>query len=34
MKKTFSNIIIRDMHDKGYLVGITIQNVGFTIRRR
>jgi len=22
------------MHNKDYLVGITIQNVGFTIRRR
>jgi len=34
MKKTFSDIIIWGMHDKGYLVGITIRNVGFTVRRR
>jgi len=33
-KKTFSNIIIRGMHDKDYLVGIAIRNVGFTIKRR
>ena len=24
-KKTFSDIIIRGMHDKGYLIGITIR---------
>jgi len=34
MKKTFSNIIIQGMHDKDYLIGITIRNVDFTIRRR
>jgi len=34
MKKTLSDIIIQCMHDKGYLIVITIQNVGFTIRRR
>ena len=33
-KKIFSDIIIQGMHDKDYLVGIAIQNVGFTIRRR
>ena len=34
MKKTFSNVIIWGMHDKDYLIIITISNVGFTIRRR
>jgi len=33
-KKTFSDVIIWGMHDKGYLIIIAIQNVGFTIRRR
>jgi len=33
-KKTFSNVIIWGMHDKGYLIVIAIQNVNFTIRRR
>jgi len=33
-KKTFSNVIIWGMHDKGYLIVIAIQNVSFTIRRR
>jgi len=34
MKKTFSNVIIWGMHDKGYLIVIAIRNIGFTIRRR
>jgi len=33
-KKTFSDVIIWDMHDKGYLIIIAIQNIGFTIRRK
>jgi len=33
-KKTFSNVIIWGMHNKGYLIIIAIQNVSFTIRRR
>ena len=33
-KKTFSNVIIWGMHDKGYLIIIAIQNIGFIIRRR
>jgi len=33
-KKTFSDVIIWDMHYKGYLIIIAIQNIGFTIRRK
>jgi len=33
-KKTFSDVIIWGIHDKGYLIIITIQNVGFTIKRK